>query len=417
MIVILCHPRDAAALWLHEAMRSLGIAGVELVAVEQLVYSRRIVYRHERRRRLRPHRACRRANAAPGGDHRPRQSRPVSADAALREGASGGPRLCRIRAQRVPARVDQWRRGSRDQSAAALRSRRRRVPAADRRASRVRWPACRPVAGVPMRPRDDSGTPPMSPTHAALVFDGRLYGALLPRQLQDGCRRLAVLLGAPLLQIRPAPIVRARLAIRRRVGCRGFPHRRQAAGARARAGIDAKSRRMILLAGIAEESPLALVTEALEAMRRGASRVRPAARGGRESHPRDRRCDGRRRDRRNADVRRRVHPPKRDQRDLRSADGRSIPPGDSRTAAALRRAHPLPPLPRAPVAIRRYRAGARAESADRCRIEPLEAVSGAGNSRRRLRHPGYAHHQRPARRRANSSSAPGRRAAARSTNR
>ena len=42
----------------------------------------------------------------------------------------------------------------------------------------------------------------MSPTHAALVFDGRLYGSLLPRHLQDGCRRLAVLLGTPLLEVR-----------------------------------------------------------------------------------------------------------------------------------------------------------------------------------------------------------------------
>jgi hypothetical protein len=41
----------------------------------------------------------------------------------------------------------------------------------------------------------------MSPTHAVLTFDGRLFGPLLPRSLQDGCRRLATLLGAPLLQV------------------------------------------------------------------------------------------------------------------------------------------------------------------------------------------------------------------------
>ena len=81
---------------------------------------------------------------------------------------------------------------------------------------------------------------------------------------------------------------------------------------------------MILLAGIADESPLALVTEALEAMRRGPSRVRPAARGRRESHPRDRRCGRRRRDRRNAHSRRRDHPAQRDHRDVSAADGRSI---------------------------------------------------------------------------------------------
>jgi hypothetical protein len=33
------------------------------------------------------------------------------------------------------------------------------------------------------------------------VFDGRLFGPILPRKLQDGCRRLSVLLGAPLLQV------------------------------------------------------------------------------------------------------------------------------------------------------------------------------------------------------------------------
>jgi hypothetical protein len=37
--------------------------------------------------------------------------------------------------------------------------------------------------------------------HAVVVFDGRLFGPILPRALQDGCRRLSVLLGAPLLQV------------------------------------------------------------------------------------------------------------------------------------------------------------------------------------------------------------------------
>ena len=41
----------------------------------------------------------------------------------------------------------------------------------------------------------------MSTTHAVVVFDGRLFGPLLPRGLQDGCRGLASLLGTPLLQV------------------------------------------------------------------------------------------------------------------------------------------------------------------------------------------------------------------------
>jgi hypothetical protein len=41
----------------------------------------------------------------------------------------------------------------------------------------------------------------VAPTHTVIVFDGRLFGPLLPRALQDGCRGLASLLGTPLLQV------------------------------------------------------------------------------------------------------------------------------------------------------------------------------------------------------------------------
>jgi hypothetical protein len=40
-----------------------------------------------------------------------------------------------------------------------------------------------------------------APTHAAIVLDGRVFGPILPRSLQDGCRRLATLLGTPLIQV------------------------------------------------------------------------------------------------------------------------------------------------------------------------------------------------------------------------
>ena len=45
MILVLCHPGDVPALWLAGTMRALGTRDVELVTVEELVYSRRIVYR------------------------------------------------------------------------------------------------------------------------------------------------------------------------------------------------------------------------------------------------------------------------------------------------------------------------------------------------------------------------------------
>jgi len=201
MIVILCHPGDAAALWLDEAMRSLGVAGVELVAVEQLVYSRRIVYRINN-----------------DGD---------SGGIALADGRTLHPETITGLVNRVEylptqhfARVQAADRAYAESELSAFV-----LAWINGVAGRVINPALpfalgggtfpRPtvmhlasVAGLPTggwrtdASRDDSATQPMSPTHAALVFDGRLYGSLLPRHLQDGCRRLAALLGAPLLQVR-----------------------------------------------------------------------------------------------------------------------------------------------------------------------------------------------------------------------
>ena len=47
----------------------------------------------------------------------------------------------------------------------------------------------------------DTPTPVVPPTHGVVVFDGRVFGPILPRSLQDGCRRLAALLGVPMLQV------------------------------------------------------------------------------------------------------------------------------------------------------------------------------------------------------------------------
>ena len=64
------------------------------------------------------------------------------------------------------------------------------------------------MAGLPtgglarqMRRDDDGGTTPMSPTHAALVVRRPALRAAPAATLQDGCRRLALLLGVPLLQV------------------------------------------------------------------------------------------------------------------------------------------------------------------------------------------------------------------------
>ena len=64
---------------------------------------------------------------------------------------------------------------------------------------------CAAVAGLPTAPwrATDSAdeSPGLPPTHTTIVLDGRLFGPILPRHLQDACCRLAVLLGVPLLQV------------------------------------------------------------------------------------------------------------------------------------------------------------------------------------------------------------------------
>ena len=38
-------------------------------------------------------------------------------------------------------------------------------------------------------------------THAVTVLDRRVYGPIVPRELQEACRRLSALIGVPLLQV------------------------------------------------------------------------------------------------------------------------------------------------------------------------------------------------------------------------
>lgn len=200
MILVLCHPGDAAALWLRGAMQSLGVAGVELVAVEQLVYSRRIVHRMSGDgdsgsvqladgRTLHPQAITGLVNRV---EYLPTQhfARAQPSDRAYAEAELSAFLLAWING--VAGRVVN------PPLPFALGGGAFPTPTVAHLASVAGLPTDAWRAGAT---DDGGGAPPVQPTHAALVFDGRLYGALLPRHLQDGCRRLATLLGTPLLQI------------------------------------------------------------------------------------------------------------------------------------------------------------------------------------------------------------------------
>ncbi len=200
MIVILCHPGDAAALWLGETMQHLRVSGVELVAVEQLVFSRRIVYRLSDAgdsgsivladgRTLRPEAITGLVNRV---QYLPTQhfARAAPEDRAYAEAELSAFLLAWINgvAGRVinPPLPFALGRGTFP------------MPTVVHLAS---------MAGLPTQvwrtsvADGDGQSLPMRPTHAVLVFDGRLFGPLLPRRLQDGCRQLALLLGVSLLQV------------------------------------------------------------------------------------------------------------------------------------------------------------------------------------------------------------------------
>jgi hypothetical protein len=200
MIVILCHPGDAAALWLAGTVRELGAGGVELVTVEELVYSRRIVYRLSDAgssggialadgRTLRPETIEGLVNRV---RYLPTQhfARAASADRAYAEAELSAFLLAWINgvAGRVINPPQPFALGGGTFALPAL----------------MHFAA---TAGLPTKgfraSADEHDVVPqrLPPTHAAIVFDGRTYGALLPPPLQNGCRRLAVLAGASLLQV------------------------------------------------------------------------------------------------------------------------------------------------------------------------------------------------------------------------
>ena len=199
MTLILCHSSDAAALWLGTSMRHLGV-DVEFVTVEQLVFSRRIVFRMSDAgdsgvvelaggRLLRP-------EAIAGLINRVRYLPTQHFDRA-------DPRERVYAESELSALVLAWING------VAGRAINQALPfdlggATFPPATLFQFAAMAglPTGGWRANADDaDGGTPLVSTTHAVVVFDGRLFGPLLPRGLQDGCRGLASLLGTPLLQV------------------------------------------------------------------------------------------------------------------------------------------------------------------------------------------------------------------------
>jgi hypothetical protein len=201
MRVILCHAGDAAALWLHEAWRRLGVDDVELVAVEQLVFSRRIVHRLD--------------GTGDTGEIELADSRVLRAEAIT--GLVN-------RVQYLPthhfATADPMDRAYATEELGAFM-----LAWLDGVAGRVINPPLpgalgggafpdvvvahsAAAAGLPTLPwrRTDVATDgehqaSTSPTHASIVLDGRLFGPPIPEHIEAGCHRLAALLGAPLLQV------------------------------------------------------------------------------------------------------------------------------------------------------------------------------------------------------------------------
>ncbi len=200
MFLILCHPGDEAAFWLHDALRRQGLDGVEAVAVEALVYSRRIVHRLD--------------NAGDSGEIE------------LADGRVLRPEAIRGMINRVGflplAHIERAAPGDRAYATeelnafllAWLNSVAGPVinPAQPLSLDGGAFPAATlfHIAGMAGLPTQGwrSDTPADIPrgaepetAHDVVVFDGRLFGPLLPQGMQAGCRQLAALLGVPLLQV------------------------------------------------------------------------------------------------------------------------------------------------------------------------------------------------------------------------
>lgn len=203
--LVLCHPGDASAAWLAHALRSRGIA-IDVVTVEELVYSRRIAFRQDTR--------------GDGGSvtlHDGRVLRPEAIGVLINRlrylptahFAAAAPEERAYAEAELSALLLGWLNaiGGRVINPAHPCS----LDGAALAPMRVLHAAA--MAGLPTRPWQASSATAtggiagadlqrrIRASHVAIAFDGRLCGSLLPPPLQDGARRLALLLGLPLLQV------------------------------------------------------------------------------------------------------------------------------------------------------------------------------------------------------------------------
>ena len=199
--VILCDPGDDAALWLHDTLRDLGLCRIDLVSVGQLVYSTRIVHQL--------------SDAVERGEIH------------LSDGRTLRPEAIRGLVNRVnflPTRhFDNV--ATADQGYATEELSAFFLAWLDAIPGRVINPPlpfslnggdfpiatvmhCAATAGLPTggwharaHESEAETSSSIEPTHVVIVFVGILFGPILPRDLQDACRRLAILLGLPLMQV------------------------------------------------------------------------------------------------------------------------------------------------------------------------------------------------------------------------
>lgn len=201
MLVILCHAGDAAALWLHDALRRHGVSALELVSVEQVAFSRNIVHRLN--------------GAGDTGAIQLADSRVLHS-----ESITGLVNRVQVLPTQHFAAADATDRAYATEELGAFM-----LAWLDGVAGRVINPPLpaalggdafpdiviahsAATAGLPTRPwrradtpAADDANPLPPPTHGVVVLDGRVFGPVIPRTLRDGCCRLAALLGVPLLQV------------------------------------------------------------------------------------------------------------------------------------------------------------------------------------------------------------------------
>lgn len=203
--LVLCHADDAPAAWLAHALRSRGVA-LEVVTVEALAYSRRIVFRQD--------------SAGDGGSvtlHDGRVLRPQALAVLIdrvrylpvAHFAAAAPEERAYAESELGALLLGWRHAVPGRVINPVRP---GAPGGDAFSSMgilhaaamaglptMRWQASSETAGERRAPAAPHHRP--HPSHGVIAFDGRVYGPPLPRPLRDGVRRLAALLGLPLLQV------------------------------------------------------------------------------------------------------------------------------------------------------------------------------------------------------------------------